>query len=371
MINICLLILTLFSASVTNPETQSAETRLTSSYPQKSIPDKAPWRNRVRVETLKNLDEFLNWSLRQTGRTYALADPLSQKIYHDEDAAMQRFVQLHGFFSLYQPLVGRVTAQKVDVESTRDILRSIADKMEESSLKKLATNELLAKVLAYRDLHMGDLFVFSALSEKGEAVLNEYQVDEVFNLWLGMPAFGLIPKGNEQPILLFRGTDFSLDSHRGWASLMSDVDLSGPGLYAFQKAQTQIHAWLEKVVKTHGKARVLGYSLGGALAAYTYIFENPLMSHEGSYAFNAPGLSDPVIQKWEELSEDKRQGFVSFVNRGDVVSKVGKLFGRVYELSGDTPMKPLTAHTQLMSAQKVFYQANVDVAEENRSRQKK
>lgn len=326
--------------------------------PLEQTPEHVPWKGQVRVQTLKNLDDFLNWSLRDTPRTYALSEPLAIETYTDTPSILKQFSELHGFFSLYYPLVGKVTVNQRDVEIVRCLLANMDHKISDDELKQFATNEVIAKVLAYRDLRIGDRL---------EIGLQEYRVDAVFNLWLGMPAFGLVPEADAEPILLFRGTDFTLHSPRGWASLMSDVDMAGPGLHAFQKAQPQIHAWLAQVAETHSKARVIGYSLGGALAAYAYIFENELISDE-SYAFNLPGIADQVIQQWNSLPEEKKQGFTSFVNRGDVVSKVGKLFGRVVELSTDTPMKPLTAHTMLISAQSVFYQRTVDVPLENASR---
>lgn len=338
---------------------------------QEPIPKKVAWKNKVRVEVLKNLDEFLDWRLEASQRSYQLLAPARSVIYRGGAAFMQHFVLLHGFFSLYSPLVGRVTARSADLKSAQCVLKGVALEMSDRRLQQFAADELLAKVLAYRDLHVNEVWLLPISHPLGGVSLRPFKVDVVFNLWMGMPAYGLVPLEQGAPILLFRGTDFSLDSPRGWASLMSDVDLAGPGLYTFQQAQPKIHAWLQKMADAGVKARTLGYSLGGALASYAYVFERGLLADEGSCAFNLPGVSNQVIQKWEQLPKKTQEGFTSFVNQGDVISKVGKLFGVVYELSVDMPLKPLTAHTLLMSAQTEFVAKRVDVAQENRSREKK
>ncbi|MBY0530238.1 MAG: hypothetical protein K2P51_08665 [Rhabdochlamydiaceae bacterium] len=331
------------------------------------VPAKIAWKSRVRVEALKSLDEFLNWHLGNETRSYLLRLPIVGVNYVYPQGWMGNFQELHGFFSPYQPLVGRVSGYQEDLDSTRCVLQAVIQNLSDKRLQSFAADEILAKVLAYRDLHLGEELLLPCC-DQGKIELRSYKVDEVFNLWLGMPAYGLVPLDKGASLLLFRGTDFSLDAPRGWASLMSDVDLSGPGLHAFQKAQPKIHAWLKKCADSGSKARVMGYSLGGALAAYAYIFENEWIAEEGSCGFNLPGVSDLVIEQWNALCCKRQLGFVSFVNRGDVVSKVGKLFGEVYELSLDAPMKPMTAHTLLMCAQPFFDRNAVDVALENESR---
>jgi hypothetical protein len=142
---------------------------------------------------------------------------------------------------------------------------------------------------------------------------------------------------------------------------MSDLDFAGPGLSAFQNAQEEIHEWLIKAQANGIKAKVMGFSLGGALAAYTYIYENAWVAPQGSIAFCPPGFSEKVIEEWQGLEQTKKQGFTIYVNEGDIISKIGRLFGTVYALSTKKPLKPLSAHTALMSAQTVFFKARVDV----------
>jgi hypothetical protein len=199
--------------------------------------------------------------------------------------------------------------------------------------------------------------------EKGGRVSYEtFTVDHIFDIWRGMPAFGLIPeKKGIASILLFRGTQFSLISERGLASIMSDLDLSGPGRSAFRRSRDQISQWLKKTAQMNKKARVMGFSLGGTLAAYTFIYENEWIADRGSIGMCLPGVASDVIAEWNSLSPERQKGFLAYVNAGDFVSRIGKLFGTVYCLSVPRILKPLAAHTLLMSSEPKFSVALVDV----------
>ncbi len=335
-----------------------------SELPNELISANVPWKNRLRRKALYNLDEVLHWSLRGKLRSYVLLNtpPTS---YANSALSMRDFAHLHGYFSLFRPLVGKVSAAVDDIDTVRRAIHKIQMEVEDKDLGALATAEFLAKALAYRDLQKADRI---SIKEEGYGPVTEYRVVKVFHLWGHMPAFGLMPQGEGAPILLFRGTDLSLDSQRGWASLMSDVDLAGPGFYAFKKARADIHAWLVAAAKEKEKARVIGFSLGGALAMYTFVFENAWMSSKPSYAFSPPGVSDKVIATWKELPEDRQAIFRTYVNRGDVISKVGKLHGNVYELSIDRDLKPVSAHTALMTSYRTITLSPIDVSLENASR---
>ena len=78
-----------------------------------------------------------------------------------------------------------------------------------------------------------------------------------------------------------------------------------------------------------------------------------------------PGISRDVMV---EVPEDVQQRFIAYVNRGDLISKVGKLFGRVFEVSTAEMMKPIYAHTVLMSAHDTFNVSEVAVRKENARR---
>lgn len=202
------------------------------------------------------------------------------------------------------------------------------------------------------------------------AMSHTFIVDEVIDLWRGMPAFGLVPerKNGMAPILLFRGTDLDLTSEKGWASVLSDLDTTGPGHVTFLRARHQIHNWLKKVQQEHEPARVMGFSLGGVFVLYTMIYEGDLLNQTvESVAFNPPGVSEEVLKKWEALPQ--KTPHITYVNQGDFVSKIGFFLSDVWELSLTSPMGVIQAHVTLISAQPQFSLSKVDVTEENKKRE--
>ncbi len=327
---------------------------------------KVKWKSRMRVRSLENFDDFLNWTIPLHMRTYALVTPTQLLEFRLALSQSKEFIDWYGYFSFYDPLVGKVSNEKGGMQVATNLLAKISRDITDKDALAFATNEALAKVMAYRDLKVDDKIMIPN-AQKGERLV-VYRVDRVFDLWHGMPAFGLVSDRGAVPILLFRGTDFSLDSERGWASLMSDVDLAGPGLTAFNRSREKIRSWLIKVGQKGPKAKVLGFSLGGTLAAYTYLYEQDWINSEGCVAFNPPGFSDQALEKWNGLSEEAKNAFRVYVNHGDAVSKIGKLFGDAYEISLGIFLKPLKAHTFLLIAEQQFSLVKIDVEEENRGR---
>jgi hypothetical protein len=319
------------------------------------------WNLRMRLKALKKLDQFLNVSTSQSLKTYPLAKPLQQKKIQVDIPEMREFVEKYGYFSLTHPLVSKVSSGTEDIALASCLLKALYDRGAKGEYLEIATAEVLTKVLAYRDLKVG-LKVSIPVEREGIIHNEVFCVDRIFDMWHGMPAFGLIPESkDEASLLLFRGTDFSLVSQRGWASMLSDLDISGPGLYAFQHAQKKISEWLRSVARIGKAARVIGCSLGGALATYTFIYENIHLAERGSISVCPPGVAQKVIEDWLKLPADRRNGLTSYVYEGDLVSKVGHLFGTVYCLFSPQPCKPLTAHTQLISSEPLFFKALVEV----------
>lgn len=314
----------------------------------------------MRLKALQNLDLLLSWSFSEKQKTYPLKQPLQEKQIERDLPEVREFLEKYGYFSSIQPIVAKVTSDEEDVDLVRNLLRILYESGAKGEYLEIAVAEALTKVLAYRDLQAGQI-LHIPIDCEGCVVYEPFTVDRVFDIWHGMPAFGLIPeKQGMASILLFRGTDFSLDSQRGWASLLSDLDIAGPGFSAFLHARDQISEWLKKVVSLKKTANVMGYSLGGALAAYTFIYENALLCNHGSVAVCTPGVGEKVLEDWRLLPADRQKGFVSYINTGDVVSKVGHLFGTVYCLSASNSYKPLTAHTTLICSEPVFSMVLVD-----------
>jgi hypothetical protein len=326
------------------------------------------WKNKMRLRALRKLDQFLSWGTSEKLRSFALNTPLEREIFEIDIPEMKEFVARYGYFSPDRPIVGKVSSDVEDLEAVRCVLQALFKKGdEELDYLSLASAELLSKVLAYRDLKIGQSVQIPVVVN-AQVRDEDFIVDQVFNLWHGMPAFGLLPKNQEvESILLFRGTDFSLVTQRGWASLMSDLDMTGPGLSAFHHAQLEIHEWLKKAKEKGKQAKVMGFSLGGALAAYTFIYEHELVAN-GSMIFCPPGVADKVLDDWMLLPLEKRRGLTTYVNEGDIISKVGKLLGEAFVLAAQNPLKPLSAHTAIMSAKPIFSKTRMNLSKENAQR---
>jgi hypothetical protein len=134
------------------------------------------------------------------------------------------------------------------------------------------------------------------------------------------------------------------------------------------KARPKIHEWLLKVKQRGQNARVIGVSLGGVLASYTFLFENEHLSSEHSVAFNPPGVSEEIARMWADLPKETTPPFHVYVTQGDLVSKIGHLVGDVREMRLPYALKVIEAHVTLISAQKQYSLAQVDLPEENASR---
>ncbi len=323
-------------------------------------------KNSVRSSFLESIDKMLSWTFDSKYYLYSLKTPLQEQAFCDNSSVLSEFERKHGYFSSQRPLVGRVTEDPEDTQLTVQALKAIHQEGEDPQRRTLALVEMLTKVLAYRDLKKGEQLLIP--TESGKLIL--FEVDKLFNLWDGMPAFGLVPKDAKEtaPILLYRGTDLSLLSQRGLASIISDFDTKGPGLSAFLHARKSIHNWLLKVSRSGVKARVMGYSLGGALAAYTLVYEHELINvSEPSFACNSPGVSKRIFNKWNRLAVEQQPPYIVFVTRGDLVSKIGWLFGEVNELSLGLNLYPIASHVVLVSGQPRYYQYAVDLSLENQT----
>ena len=326
--------------------------------------------NNLKRNAFKYWDVFLSWLFKYPSRCYSLKSKEHRSPFINKSKALFQFAQTYRLQSASKGIICNFTKNLADIEKTGDMLE-LALKATSNPLHcDLVTAEILAKVLAYRDLKKGMRIKVPTLNANQTLDLVPYEVDHVFNLWNKVRAFGLInvKKGCGAPILLFRGTDFSFLSKGGRASIISDLDPKGPGRSLYEKAKPNLIKWLQGVKKRKGKARLIGHSLGGVILAYTLIHNNELIStrpHQISYAFNFPGISLDLSEKWQCVVESKRPTFKGFICRGDVVSKFGLLFGNVYEVSYKTPLSPIFAHEQLLFSQPSAFIHLVDIDEEN------
>ena len=317
-----------------------------------------------RRKALFQWEEAMNWVLPFSSRTFSLVIGAKPKIFKENLLALEEFIALHGYFSCYQPLVGIVTEDVNDIDPIQRVFSALA--LEKNfAWVELARDELLTKALAYRNLQKGMKVALPILIEK-KMTLVSYEVDEVLDLWQGMPAFGLISEIKEaSPILLFRGTDFSFTSKSSWASILSDFDLSGAGLTTFRSSQQKIQNFLEKAMLSGEKAKVMGFSLGGILAIYTAIFQNNQVDQ--CVAFNAPGISKAIFETWKELDKASPPIFL-YATQGDLISRFGKMVSTAFEISDKAPMGPIEAHTKIMTGKSPILLFLIDIEKENHSR---
>jgi len=260
------------------------------------------------------------------------------------------FAKKHSYFASKSPLISKVTKEPGDLAHIQKILYQM------ESVPEPAVAEVLTKALAYRTLKEG---VEVEVPLNGS--FHKYRLDRIFDLWQHIPAFGFVSE-SASPILLFRGTQFSPFIQSGRASIVADLDPKGPGYDLYQSSRDNIVSWLKSQDRP---ARVMGYSLGAALASYALILDTPHFSKtENSYLFHPPGVPPHLLHRFEELTEPP--ACHSFVCLGDIVSKIGRLFGKTTLLRPYKLLPPITAHTSLLFARPRLTVANVDNRKENR-----
>jgi hypothetical protein len=314
-----------------------------------------------RAKVLKNWDRLLTWALSPQLKPYSFTLPPLKSSFETSSPAFAQFNENYSYFSPSYPIVGMVTPNPEDLKIVQCLFDAMHEEIKDKKERSFSDEEVLAKVISYRTLEEGMEFTLASGTT--------YRVDRVIDLWRGMPAFGLIPKKRGAPILLFRGTDLSITSEKSWASILSDLDIAGPGLATYERAKTQIGQWLQEAGKKHKKPRVIGFSLGGNFVLYSQVYFSELLNKKiPSVAFNPPGVSREIYGQWNEIPQDKRAALTTYVNQGDFISYLGYFLSDVWELSLQKSMKIIEAHTTLISTQPEYSMTKVDVAKENQAR---
>ncbi|MBI3211258.1 MAG: hypothetical protein HYZ47_01040 [Simkania negevensis] len=277
---------------------------------------------------------FLSWVFKYPSRCYALRKGKSPLILYHESEMLYQFANEYRRNAASKGIICNVTGEIEDFEETCRLLKCVYEEIQDLRCVELITAELLSKVLAYRQLKEEQVIPMPTVDQKGNLLLGIYKVEHVFDLWNKMSAFGLICLNEEKqpPLLLFRGTDFSLLTEEGRASLISDLDPSGPGRTIFEAAKSQLQTWLKEKAKEGTYPKVIGHSLGGIFVAYTLIKEHRYINKDPaypSYAFNSPGVSEDLFEEWKNLPAADKPPLKWIVSRGDLVSKLGKLLGAV------------------------------------------
>lgn len=282
---------------------------------------------------------------------------------------LQNFHREYDFFSTKNPLIGHVSSSIEDISLVQKLLIDAYEVFQDPFILEQVTGEILAKVLAYRNLKKGmTIYIPWVIGTKTDLI--PCTVDRVFNLWQSMLAFGIQPKDKRLPVLiLFRGTDLSLINKSSRISIISNFDPKGPGYSVFLHSKKRLKTWLEENTNKSRKAKLIGYSLGGALATYLLYHEPAYFSeNSSSLLFHQPGLIEENLIQFERTQKEYGFAVRAFIADGDPVSKYGYLFCDTIGLKTKTKiLRPFQAHTQLFCALEEFEAKKVDVREENQS----
>ena len=303
---------------------------------------------------------FFYFKYKKTG-PIDLSHPWKNEQFTFNVPQIQAFSKDHDFFS-EKPIVGKVSKSDEDLEAATHLLMIIHETIKDPKKRIIAVGEVLSKVIAYRDLNEKAVIPVPITLSTGKNIIVDYSVDKIFDIWGGMPAFGLLPlthKSEAAPILLFRGTDTFPKSKRAWASLLSDLDFEGPGYHAYMKSKDNFRQWMIDASKSYPqKTRTIGYSLGGALSSYTVIFESDLLSSDPfqpNLSFNSPGIINKLFIKWNESDQKNRPLFLNFTTKNDIVSKYGHIIGYNYKLTPKNMFPFLQAHVKLLIGEEIVF----------------
>ncbi len=308
----------------------------------------------IYTRTVKSIDTYLVKSKSVQNDFYEPKLPIELTIFEHYNPQIIAFDKKHHRLSNSHPLIGTHTDSDEDIETSKELLKLIHTHIIDPKHRLLLTAEALCKVIAYRSLKEGMTLQIPCIDANNDPVLVAYSIDHVFDLWKGIPAYGLVPesKGNASPILLFRGTVVST-SKPALASMISDLDPSGPGYHIYKRSRDQITAWLSERASTGPKARVMGFSLGGALTHYALILDTAFINTDKkhpSITFGSPGVTLKLLKKWELIPKTERPYLYSLIHKNDQVSKIGHLFGDINQLDTEENYGPLASHSTFMLA---------------------
>lgn len=245
------------------------------------------------------------------------------------------------------------------------------EKSNEPFMLLAKVGQVLTKVIASKDLSERLLFSIPIILKDGSLVQENFIIDRRFDLWKGIPGYGLISLEHPKefpPLLLFRATNVSLRDEFAVASIATNFDPHGPSWSLFHHCKQQLVSWLREHT-FNGKlpARICGYSQGGALAMYLATYAHNFISkhpYEPSLIFDCPGVCLESYYSFNRLQHPPN--LQVFLTKGDVIPKFGLyLFGEVYEIAPNIPLTAKEAHYSLSLLQEKGAIYSVDLDEEN------
>lgn len=326
----------------------------------------------VCMSSFRLFEKALSWLFASDKLLYALDPEAASATWHNDAPSLLEFARSYRNHFAQKQIICRVTNKQEDVEASLALIESLPRYIKNPEHLMLASDEILAKVVSYRRLKTGQPLKLPYLTDQGTIEYASYKVDTSFHLFNRMEAFALLNVDKEKgcPVILFRGTDFSIVREEGRRSILSDIDPKGPGHSQFEKLKKGLNLYLEKVHATYGDIRLIGHSLGGSMLLYTLI-THPQWLHKDpafpSVAFNFPGVSKALLKKYEALAEGEKPAFKGFVCQGDVISKFGFLLDPVYALNIGLELSPIRAHEELFFLNHHVMMQKVNLALENSS----
>ncbi len=239
------------------------------------------------------------------------------------------------------------------LKDVQDVLNSVYEHSTDLNIMQVRTAQILSKVLIGKNAHFlqagHKITVPSVVNGNKELV--EYTFDKKFDLWQGVPAFGFIDeKGISAPLLIFRSTNTDLEESDTLPTMTANLHPQGPAWKLFSESQEEISKWLENANnKSAQKARTIGFSQGGVLASY-FLTYNPEQFNKSddhpSLILDAPGVSSKIEKEW--LGIEKKPSALTYVNRGDLIPKIGDAFvGRAFEVRIAQNLRGFESHRAL------------------------
>ena len=241
-----------------------------------------------------------------------------------------------------------------NIKDVQDVLLKIHEHIEDTNIMQVMTAQILSKVLIGKNAHfikIGNKVKVPTVDQNGDKKLVEYTFDKKFNLWQGIPAFGLIDVGGKAaPLLIFKSTNTNLEEADTLPTLVANLHPKGPGWKLFSESQEEVAVWLKQAnQQSEKKARTIGYSLGGILASYFLTYHSAAFNkdeHQPSLILDAPGVNHNIEKDWLDI--EKKPFVKTYVNRGDLIPKVGDAFiGSAFEVRIAQKIKGFDSHRAL------------------------
>jgi len=143
--------------------------------------------NSFSAQTFKYWEIFLSWLFKYPSRCYELKQRTRGYILENPSDEFYQFAKTYRKHAASKGIICRVTPHVKDIERVSTLLQHLYDSISNPELCELASCEVMAKVMAYRDLKKGHLIPFPIMGRDGCMQMNIYKVDCVLGITLYKP----------------------------------------------------------------------------------------------------------------------------------------------------------------------------------------